>query len=526
MALESIRANMMSVRTFGAVGDGEVDDTAAFVSAIAIGTDNRKAIFVPSGTYLVDPLTVTLPTGGAEGGRFTLYGEGPNTSILKLKTESDQPILKISGPGTSQSAWFVNIREIGFDGNADHYSGSGEPPFPAPFPLLRFENLVYSQFSNLRLTNALFGGIEDIADENLSGGTTSRHNQYDTISFNSVRNETQDEEMFALLLQNSKFFVLTNISIEDWGAGIHIEDTLTSGGNPESGGFTNIQGLTVVSCPGDALRLTACNWINVNGLSCMWIGRDSNGNYVGDGVPIRTIGPDTQGGSAGTSHIIISNFISRNNKNEHVVIRGPEATAQLMLTNGYMSDGTAGVDAMGLVRCILSNLIFNSVKGDAILLQQEPVGEENNPVDSADNVLSSIIIRDCKDGIHLMDYTTRIRTDSVEFVSTPSSTFGGTFAVKTDANVSDCRFGILNLSMDAGTPVIDLSGTDNYIFFDGDRVNVTEEYRVNDVRVVKERLGYVDKVPASPTNAELATAVNLLIDRLDEGGHGLIEDPQ
>jgi len=65
-------AQTVSVKDFGAVGDGVVNDTAAFVNALATGFD----VFAPSGTYLITlPLNVT---------QQRLYGQNGNKTTFKF----------------------------------------------------------------------------------------------------------------------------------------------------------------------------------------------------------------------------------------------------------------------------------------------------------------------------------------------------------------------------------------------------------------------------------------------------------
>lgn len=60
----------VSVKDFGAVGDGVTDDTNAFINALAA----RNCVHVPTGTYLITS-TVTVPVSRA------LYGQGDKSHI-------------------------------------------------------------------------------------------------------------------------------------------------------------------------------------------------------------------------------------------------------------------------------------------------------------------------------------------------------------------------------------------------------------------------------------------------------------
>jgi hypothetical protein len=70
-------AQTVSVKDFGAVGNGVVDDTAAFVNALATGI----AVYVPTGTYLISS-ALQIPDNGA------MYGDGWQLSKIKCKTST------------------------------------------------------------------------------------------------------------------------------------------------------------------------------------------------------------------------------------------------------------------------------------------------------------------------------------------------------------------------------------------------------------------------------------------------------
>jgi hypothetical protein len=80
-ALEKFR-DVVSVKDFGAVGDGVADDTAAIQAAITAAAN--KALYFPSGTYVATALTVSSPC--------RLFGDG----ILKKTTAVNAAFLTIS----------------------------------------------------------------------------------------------------------------------------------------------------------------------------------------------------------------------------------------------------------------------------------------------------------------------------------------------------------------------------------------------------------------------------------------------
>ncbi len=78
---QSKMRDVVSVKDFGAVGDGVADDTVAFAAALATG----KSVFIPDGTYLItSELTVSSPGQmifGAGWGR-SIVQRGNDTSFI------------------------------------------------------------------------------------------------------------------------------------------------------------------------------------------------------------------------------------------------------------------------------------------------------------------------------------------------------------------------------------------------------------------------------------------------------------
>jgi len=97
------------VRDFGAVGDGEADDTAAINRALfqlycrENNTQIRRALYFPAGTYRVTS-TIIIPTYAK------LVGEGANCSIILLDLNGDSSLADyVARFGDSRQQIDVNI---------------------------------------------------------------------------------------------------------------------------------------------------------------------------------------------------------------------------------------------------------------------------------------------------------------------------------------------------------------------------------------------------------------------------------
>lgn len=92
--VRSVQARLddsVSVRAFGATGDGETDDTDAINRALfqlycrEINTQIRRALFFPAGTYRITD-TLIIPTYAK------LFGEGSTSSVIVLDTRGDSSV--------------------------------------------------------------------------------------------------------------------------------------------------------------------------------------------------------------------------------------------------------------------------------------------------------------------------------------------------------------------------------------------------------------------------------------------------
>lgn len=92
----------VSVKDFGAVGDGVTDDTLAIQAAVDHCVANEKKLFLPAGNYLITSSLNLTYAPATSGGSTTLYqgivieGEGYPHSVIVGKT-SGFPIIDMTG---------------------------------------------------------------------------------------------------------------------------------------------------------------------------------------------------------------------------------------------------------------------------------------------------------------------------------------------------------------------------------------------------------------------------------------------
>ena len=114
-SLQSRLDSYAIVTDFGATGDGITDDTAAINRALfqlycrQTNTQVRRSLFFPAGTYLITD-TIKIPPFAQ------LYGEGPNSSIIKFSVAEwsnavvyDPGVLVYYAPG---NAYYRSVAEV------------------------------------------------------------------------------------------------------------------------------------------------------------------------------------------------------------------------------------------------------------------------------------------------------------------------------------------------------------------------------------------------------------------------------
>jgi hypothetical protein len=138
----------VSVKDFGAVGDGVADDTVAINNAVAyLNTLGGGGLFFPAGTYLLSA-PINLRSG------IDYYGLGWN-SIVKQK--SGIVATNLFGEATTTSATnSIIIRDLAIDGNRTNVSfpiddGDGNA--------IRLNQTSYSRFFNLYIHDTIFNAI-------------------------------------------------------------------------------------------------------------------------------------------------------------------------------------------------------------------------------------------------------------------------------------------------------------------------------------------------------------------------------
>lgn len=139
----------ISVKDFGAIGDGVFDNTAAFQLAINAATVNHSSLFVPAGQYLITS-TLSIYTGtiiiGEAGFALTAsYGPTLSSEIIFQPSIPRTLFQVVADPATGTSPGFytkISLEKLILLGDGTINSSYG----------LDITRLIYSNFSQLTIS--------------------------------------------------------------------------------------------------------------------------------------------------------------------------------------------------------------------------------------------------------------------------------------------------------------------------------------------------------------------------------------
>jgi len=161
----------INVKDYGAKGDGVTVDTQAFKDAIAVAKTKGKMLYIPTGVYWTDSLTI--PSG------MTIQGDGITKTILKLVANSTDALLVI----TEQND--VTLRGFTVDGNSqNHVAGS----------TIIFWKSRRNMVDNIKVVNSATIGL------NMSNVTDSRiqNSHFDGTTENCVVSFSNDNQEYSI----------------------------------------------------------------------------------------------------------------------------------------------------------------------------------------------------------------------------------------------------------------------------------------------------------------------------------------
>ena len=164
-SLQSWLDQFVSIKDFGAVGDGVTDDTAAINNALyqiycrEVNPQIRRSLFFPAGVYLVSASILIPPYA-------TLYGEGNNNSVIAMSADVNDYVARTAdnlqqtgvniGAGGTTPPESITVTNMGFT----HLSATGSVFLVEDATGVTFQNVGFRGASTVEnLTSDVNGSI-------------------------------------------------------------------------------------------------------------------------------------------------------------------------------------------------------------------------------------------------------------------------------------------------------------------------------------------------------------------------------
>jgi len=355
IAVPQASGTAISVKQFGAVGDGSTDDTVAIQAALNIGGE----VLIPAGTYIVDFLTTPVAV--------TIRGETRETSIIKRKNSATDNKELLANTNDIR----VCIYNLQFDGNRDNNTTQGGGNFASGVALAAgsgvIDNCYFHDFNN----HCIITGGED------RYFTSNTAEAYDiTISNNLIDNgnaasnhgdgirPTRTNGLY--ITGNTVLNSYSSIRLNYYNRNVLIANNYCEGNTLDVGitmGLGSDCTITGNVCKGGTgnhgIELAGCKRVTVTGNIC-------EGN-TDAGILADEYGPPAGSNFAG---YIDGVFIT----NPTVV--EPE---ECIISNNVLKNNDFGVRDISTRNCVYSNNIFSGNTTEAILLagSHKPVVKDN-----------------------------------------------------------------------------------------------------------------------------------------------------
>ncbi len=248
LLIEACFAGEVSVKDYGAVGDGQHDDTVAISKALASGS----SVYIPAGWYRVQPGKLKVSGGGK-----SIRGDSRSSSVLITGTYG--PILTVD---TSPQTYYLCIQNLGFVqdtksvGNAKSSAG------------ILITDSGPSYFAYCRLSSLLFlGTYHGILNTRTTDNGGESQGDWNTFTELAMTNYGENNVHYGILFRHGSgtgnIFSTSTLICTD--AGIQIGDgvgnvgDITFQGLQQGGGGTGIR-LAAGKHYGSNITITGSQW--------------------------------------------------------------------------------------------------------------------------------------------------------------------------------------------------------------------------------------------------------------------------
>lgn len=248
----------LSVKAYGAVGNGSTNDTTAIRNCIAAAISSGiKAVFFPAGKYIVSPDVLTPALGSALVG-FTYIGEGPYASILEMAANQSTTSYFYDNKTSGTTLQYAKFVGLGFQGGPTDTATQRANVNPNHNGFR-----VYGpNDQNFRFINCRFATLNGVLF--LEGGNNASENGYLDCKITHISGYVLKVNNLQALNTN---YVNTDIEIV-WGNVVQIE-------SGKGGGTNFFGGSMIVQGTGKFLQLNGAHSAGFNVFGSRFELRDS-----------------------------------------------------------------------------------------------------------------------------------------------------------------------------------------------------------------------------------------------------------
>lgn len=318
--VDSKLKDVVSVKDFGAVGNGVANDTAAFAAAFTHlnAGSTPKSLFIPAGNYVVDHSTCLITTSSR-----TVFGEGATSNIIIPNRSSSAFGIRVIG--TSDSVHVSNVTIDAISVTASGWTGAnGE----AGISILRAD---YCSVTNCTVNGASIGNAWEVgivcADTN------------NTVVSNNIVNKTAGNGISLDLLLGS----------ENTKGNVVIGNTLNNIGDSGVAFHNNVRYSSAI---GNIINNPTATGIDVAGCNCCLFEGNVVSNSAQYGIRLlqnlsyRTVDNTVTGNTvyhppnAGAFAAITINNVERNTITNNRLLGNSTSLTERGIFVDYSSTGT------------------------------------------------------------------------------------------------------------------------------------------------------------------------------------------
>ena len=224
----------VSVKDFGATGNGSTDDTTAINNALSAVASTGQALYFPAGTY-------SYSGGGTLNNGIVVHGDGRDATIIKSSTASPT-----SGYLFNASGYGSGVRSMRFIAGVTQTGGSyvvlsGPESFIDDFFMTGDINGILMTGNVSRIRHGRFqDGASGAIRIKAEGGDNSQ-------LIEDVLMGAQSPQISAagIRVRNSAALIISNTSVIQQGIGLLVDPYTSSSGGTDAG---NVESLYVLNC--------------------------------------------------------------------------------------------------------------------------------------------------------------------------------------------------------------------------------------------------------------------------------------